>query len=126
MRELEEKSFREAVEKSRTIITKAIFPGTTNHYDTLFGGTALMWMDEVAFICATRFTRKKVVTVSSSKIDFTKAIPSGNIVELVAQVTKVGTRSLVVHTTIYTEAMYDNTKELAVEGDFVFVTIEAS
>jgi acyl-CoA hydrolase len=33
-------------------------------------------MDEVAFITATRFTRKDV-TVSSDKIDFTKPIPAG-------------------------------------------------
>ncbi len=33
---------------------------TTNHYDTLFGGTAMHLMDEVAFITATRFARKKI------------------------------------------------------------------
>ncbi|MBX9838714.1 MAG: hypothetical protein K2X69_10445 [Silvanigrellaceae bacterium] len=38
---------------------KCVFPETTNHYNTLFGGTALNWMDEVAFITATRFSRKK-------------------------------------------------------------------
>jgi acyl-CoA hydrolase len=37
-------------------------------------------MDEVAFITATRFTRKDV-TVSSDKIDFTKPIPAGTIIE---------------------------------------------
>jgi acyl-CoA hydrolase len=36
-------------------------------------------MDEVAFITATRFTRKRCVTVSSDKIDFTKPIPAGTI-----------------------------------------------
>ena len=46
-------------EKARTRLFKAVFPGETNHYDTLFGGTALQWMDEVAFIAATRFTREK-------------------------------------------------------------------
>jgi acyl-CoA hydrolase len=53
------------IEKSRTSIFKAVFPNTTNHYDTLFGGTAMHLMDEVAFITATRFSRQKMVTVCS-------------------------------------------------------------
>jgi acyl-CoA hydrolase len=31
----------ELKDKSETRIFKAVFPNTTNHYDTLFGGTAL-------------------------------------------------------------------------------------
>ena len=42
---------------SVTHVTKAVFPPTTNHHNTLFGGTALAWMDEVSFITATRFCR---------------------------------------------------------------------
>ena len=60
----------EKINKSETRIFKAVFPNTTNHYDTLFGGTAMALMDEAAFITATRFARKKVVTVSSDKIRF--------------------------------------------------------
>lgn len=48
-------------EEARTRLYKAIFPGETIHYETLFGGMALNWMDEIAFIAATRFTRQKVV-----------------------------------------------------------------
>jgi len=47
------------IEKSITRIFKAVFPDSTNHYDTLFGGTAMHLMDQVAFITATRFSRKK-------------------------------------------------------------------
>lgn len=66
-------TLEEKIKNSTTHIFKAVFPGTTNHYDTLFGGTALYSMDEVAFITATRFTRMKVVTVSTDKIDPPKA-----------------------------------------------------
>jgi len=34
-------SVDEKIAKSETRIFKAVFPNTTNHYDTLFGGTAL-------------------------------------------------------------------------------------
>lgn len=109
---------------SKTSIFKAVFPNTTNHYDTLFGGTAMHMMDEVAFITATRFSRQIMVTVSSDKIDFKKSIPAGTIVELIGKVTKVGNTSLKVNVEIYIEQMYAEGRELAVHGDFTFVAID--
>ncbi len=114
----------ERMEASKTSIFKAVFPNTTNHYDTLFGGTALKFMDEVAFISATRFTRKRVVTISSDKVNFSKAIPSGTIIELVARVSKIGTTSLEVQVDIYLEEMYADQREKAISGVFTFVAID--
>ncbi len=111
------------IKASETRIFKAIFPNTTNHYNTLFGGTALHMMDEASFICATRFSRKKVVTISTDKIDFTKPIPEGTIVELVATVNKVGRTSCVVKVDIFMEKMYDQSRELSVTGFFTFVAV---
>lgn len=112
------------IEESRTTIVRAIFPGSTNHYDTLFGGNALKWMDEVAFITATRFGRKKFVTVSSDRIDFNMPIPGGHFAELVGEVVKVGNTSLVVEVSLYLEQMYEPGKVLAVKGSFTFVAID--
>lgn len=113
----------ERIEASKTSIFKAVFPNTTNHYDTLFGGTAMHLMDEVAFITATRFSRQMMVTVSSDRIDFKKSIPAGTIVELIGKVVKVGNSSLKVNVEIYIEQMYAEGRELAVHGDFTFVAI---
>jgi acyl-CoA hydrolase len=112
------------IEESRTSIFKAVFPNTTNHYDTLFGGTAMHLMDEVAFITATRFSRQRMVTVSSDKIDFTKPIPSGTIIELVGHVKHVGNTSLKVHVDVFIEEMYSNKRESAINGEFTFVAID--
>ena len=117
-------TIEEKIKNSTTHIFKAVFPGTTNHYDTLFGGTALYSMDEVAFITATRFTRMKVVTVSSDKIDFSKPIPAGTIIELIGKVIKVGTTSLQVQVEIFVEHMYSNERERAITGNFTFVAID--
>lgn len=111
----------EKKEKARTRLFKAVFPGETNHYDTLFGGTALQWMDEVAFIAATRFTREKVVTVSSDKVVFKTPIPSGSLVELDAQIVRVGNTSVEVKVDVYKEDMYSDTRILALSGSFVMV-----
>lgn len=117
-------TIEEQIEKSRTSIFKAVFPNTTNHYDTLFGGSAMQLMDEVAFITATRFSRQKMVTVSSDKIDFSKPIPSGTIVELVGMVKHVGHTSLKVHVDVFIEEMYSNKRESAISGEFTFVAID--
>ena len=111
------------IEKSETTIFRAVFPNTTNHYDTLFGGTALHMMDEASFICATRFSRKKMVTVSTDKIDFTKPIPQGTIVELIARIKSVGNTSCVVQVDIFVEDMYSYEREKAVTGFFTFVAV---
>jgi len=118
------KSLEERIAKAETRIFKAVFPNTTNHYDTLFGGTALQLMDEVAFICATRFSRQRVVTVSSDRVDFNKPIPSGTLVELVANVHKVGKTSIVVSVDIFVEEMYSEKREKAVHGTFTMVAVD--
>jgi acyl-CoA hydrolase len=117
-------NIQEQIAKAETRIFKTVFPNTTNHYDTLFGGTALFMMDEVAFIAATRFTRKRCVTVSSDKIDFTKPIPAGTIIELIGSITRIGNTSLDVKVEIYIEQMYSNHREKAISGNFTFVALD--
>lgn len=118
------KTQEEKINDSITRVFKAVFPNTTNHYDTLFGGTAMQYMDEVAFITATRYSRQKMVTVSSDKIDFKIPIPHGTIIELVGKVTYLGTTSLKVRVDIFIEKMYDNYREKAITGEFTFVAID--
>ena len=111
-------------EISETRVAKMVFPSTTNHYDTLFGGEALKWMDEVAYIAATRFARKQVVTISTEQVDFKRPIPSGILVELVARVVKVGRTSLKVEVNIFLEELYSDKREKAITGHFNFVAID--
>ncbi len=115
---------QEKMDQSITRIFKAVFPNTTNHYDTLFGGTAMQLMDEVAFITATRFSRQRMVTVSSDKIDFKTSIPAGTIVELIGKVIQVGNTSLKVHVEVYVEQMYSQQRTNAINGVFTFVAVD--
>ncbi|MBY6330410.1 acyl-CoA thioesterase [Providencia rettgeri] len=112
------------IEQSISRVSKVVFPTTTNHHSTLFGGTALAWMDEVSFITATRFSRKRLVTVSTEKINFTHPIPSGTIVELVGKVIRVGRTSLTVNVSIFLEDMYSEGREEVIHGQFNFVAID--
>jgi acyl-CoA hydrolase len=112
------------IQASETHLFKAVFPNTTNHYDTLFGGSAMHLMDEVAFITATRFSRQKMVTVSSDKIDFKKPIPAGTIVELIGTVMEVGNTSLKVKIDVFIEEMYSDSREKAITGMFTLVAVD--
>jgi acyl-CoA hydrolase len=109
---------------NETRMVYPIFPGNTNHYDTLFGGQAMAWMDQAAFICATRWCRQKVVTAHSSAIDFHASIPVGTIVELIAKVVKVGRTSMTVEVQLWVEPMKHNERTLACEGTFVLVALD--
>jgi len=81
-------------------------------------------MDEVAFITATRFSRQRMVTVSSDRIDFTKPIPAGTIIELIGVVSHVGNTSLKVKVEVFIEQMYSRERDKAISGEFTFVAID--
>jgi len=117
-------AINERIKHSEARVIKAIFPSITNHHNTLFGGEALAWMDETAFIAATRFCRKALVTVSSDRIDFKKAIPAGSLAEIIANVIHVGNTSLKVEVNIFVEDMYKDHREHAIRGVFTFVAVD--
>ncbi|MFO7843454.1 MAG: hypothetical protein R6V16_06550, partial [Bacteroidales bacterium] len=72
----------------------------------------------------TRFCRKKVVTVSTGKIDFKKPIPYGTIAELIGSVEKVSLVKLEINVKIFIEEKYTDTRTLAVEGNFIFAAVD--
>ncbi len=111
-------------QQSETRQVKLVFKNTVNDHNTLFGGTALKWMDEVAYITATRFCREKVVTISADRIKFKKPIQYGTICELVGQVGEVGALKLEINVKIFAEQKYSDEREMAVEGKFYFAAID--
>jgi acyl-CoA hydrolase len=116
-------TLEEKIKKAETRQFKAIFPNNVNHYDTMFGGTALSFMDEVAFIAATRFSRQKMVTVATDKIDFNRPIPAGTIIEIIGHIAEVGNTSIKVRVEIFIEEMYSEKREKAIEGLFTLVAV---
>lgn len=117
-------NYEEQIQNSITRVFKVVFPNITNHHNTMFGGTVMEMMDEVAFMTATRFARKTFVTVSCDRIDFKKPIPADTIIELIGKVKYVGNTSLRVNVEMYIEEMYSNSREKAVSGDFTMVAVD--
>ena len=110
-------------DKTVTSHFKIVFPTALNDNETLFGGEALKWMDEVAYITAIRYTKMKVVTVSTDKIQFLKPITTGSIVEIVGKVLKVGTVKMDILVEIYMEELKTDQRQKVITGVFTFAAV---
>jgi acyl-CoA hydrolase len=112
--------------ESEFTLTEVVFPSQVNHYGTLFGGYALQWMDQAAWICATRFARKTMVTIASDRIEFKQPIPVGTIVLLRARVIQVGRTSVTIMVEMHGEQPLSGERTLATQGQFVMVALDAN
>jgi acyl-CoA hydrolase len=114
----------ERIQRSKTTQTRIIFPGSLNDRDTLFGGIAMKWMDEVAYITATRFLRKETVTVAVENIKFLLPVNKGSIVEITGKVTEMGSVKIKVQVVVMVEDKNSDKQEKAIEADFWFAAID--
>jgi acyl-CoA hydrolase len=105
-------------------LTQIVFPNNVNHYGTLFGGFALQWMDQAAWICATRYARKTMVTIASDRIEFKKPVLEGSMVMLRANITRVGNTSVSVNVEMHAERPLTGERFLATHGQFVMVALD--
>jgi uncharacterized protein (TIGR00369 family) len=105
-------------------LIEMVFPEQTNHYGTLFGGEALALMDKAAFIVASRYARRTVVTASSEKVDFHVPVRQGQLVELIARVVAAGRTSMTVDVELHAEDLLTGVRTLGTRGRFVLVALD--
>ncbi|WP_428152038.1 acyl-CoA thioesterase [Brevundimonas sp.] len=104
--------------------TEMVFPGTTNHYGTLFGGDALKLLGKAAFVTATRQARKVMVMAATDRIDFRAPIDGGDMVELVSRVKNVGRSSLSVEVELWAERLLTGERRRSATAEFVMVAVD--
>jgi acyl-CoA hydrolase len=80
--------------ESITTHTDFVLPGETNPLNNLFGGELLARIDKCCGITARRHTRRVCVTASVNHVSFSKPIPSGAVVTVVAKVSRAFNTSL--------------------------------
>jgi len=105
-------------------LAELIMPNQTNHYGTLFGGHALGLMDHAGWIAATRCAHRTMVTVASDRVEFKVPVRAGQLVELVARVTRIGRTSVTVAVDMFAEEVATGERRLATSGSFVFVAVD--
>lgn len=101
-----------------------VFPGTTNHYGTLFGGDALKLMGKAAFVVATRHSRAVVVMAATQKIDFRAPINGGDMVELASRVARTGRTSMAVEVELWAETLLTGERRRSALAEFVMVAVD--
>ncbi|MCP4615056.1 MAG: acyl-CoA thioesterase [Bradyrhizobium sp.] len=107
-----------------TRFVEMVFPEHANHYGTLFGGHALSLMGKAAFVAATRRARCAVVTATSDKVEFHEPVRLGELVELTAQVERVGRSSMTVVVCVIAERPTTGYRRIAMQGSFEMVAVD--
>lgn len=110
---------------AETRLIEIIFPEQANHYGTLFGGNALALMAKAAFVAARRHAGTSVVMARSERADFADPIRVGEMLELVARVTRTGRSSMTVEVEGTAGASGIAPGRPALSGRFEMVAVDA-
>ncbi|MGP4806116.1 acyl-CoA thioesterase [Agrobacterium cavarae] len=105
-------------------MVKIVFPDQANSAGRMFGGEAIAFMTKAAFVAASRRSGKLVVLASSKRIDFTKAIAIGEIVEAKAHVERVGRSSMSIMTSLWLEDLLTGERNVTATGRFNMVAVD--
>jgi len=111
------------MEKSITTQNKVVLPKHLNDHDKLFGGKIMEWMDEVAYITATRSARKKMITVSVRNIHFFRPAEKGHFIEVTGEVVKTGNAKMEIRVEMSLEERISGETVKAAEGLFVMAAV---
>ncbi|HPS62419.1 MAG TPA: acyl-CoA thioesterase [Bacteroidales bacterium] len=95
-----------------------------NDQGKLFGGDVLKWMDEVAYLAASRFTGQVMVTAAIEKVKFRQAIPPGSWITVKGKVVDAGAVRVTVSVEVIAEKIPDHPSGKAVDGIFTFVAVD--
>lgn len=113
-----------AMSEARSVKALQVFPQDTNHHHTMFGGTMMANIDQIAAITAMKHSSAQVVTASTDSVDFLKPIKTGDIVSYEAMVTYAGTSSMEVCVQIIIEDVLENERHLAALSFLTFVALD--
>lgn len=105
-------------------LVEMVFPDSTNHYGTMFGGKVLDLMDRAAFVAASRYAGLSMVTASTERVDFHVPIKAGQMVELEARVIHTGRSSLTVRVSLFAQAPQGGPRAHATTGYFHMVAVD--
>ncbi len=84
------------VTSSYISISELMLPSHTNFSGKIHGGYILSLLDQIAFACASKFSRNYCVTASVDTVNFLKPIEVGELVVMKASVNYVGKSSMII------------------------------
>lgn len=103
---------------------KIVLPADLNDYGSLFGGTLLKWIDEIAYIrVSLDFPGQHFVTIGLDNVEFRHPIRKGQILRFNCAKTKVGNTSVTYRVQVFA-ARYERDSEVVLfENNISFVCV---
>lgn len=86
--------------RSSVVLRFLAEPSTVNYGGKVHGGTAMKWIDEAAYACASAWSGLYCVTASVGNINFINPISIGDLVEVEAKIISTGTSSMNIHVVV--------------------------
>ena len=110
-----------SVKDSRISITELMLPSHSNFGGKVHGGHILNLMDQIAFACASKHSRRYCVTASVNRVDFLNPIDVGELVTLRASINYTGKTSMVVGVRVDSENITTGKKKHCNSSYFTMV-----
>lgn len=104
--------------------TEIVLPNDTNTLGNLMGGRLLHWMDIAAAVSAHRHCHRIVVTASVNNVSFNQPIKLGDIVTLLAKVSRAFNSSMEVFIDVWVENNAEGKKVKCNEAIYTFVAVD--
>jgi acyl-CoA hydrolase len=105
---------------------KLVLPEHLNHYGFLFGGNLLKWVDETAWIAASKdFSGCNFVTIAMDKVEFRKSIRQGTVLRISAEKSRTGNTSVQYTITVYAGNIETGAEEAVFSTNITFVRVDA-
>lgn len=106
---------------------KIVLPEDLNDYGSLFGGTLLKWVDEIAYIrVSLDFSGRHFVTIGLDSVEFRHRIEKGQILRFVCEKTRVGTTSVTYNVSVFGARYGIENKAVLFESNITFVCVDAN
>lgn len=109
---------------SLSVKTTHVHPPDANIHGTLFGGTLLAHIDDLAAIAAVRHCRKPAVTASIDSVDFLAPVKVGDAIFIEAFVTWTRNTSMEVFVKVITENLVTEERKVCSTAFLTFVAID--
>ncbi|QGU32463.1 acyl-CoA thioesterase [Thermochromatium tepidum] len=101
-------------------------PEHLNHYGHLFGGCLLKWVDEIAWIAASRDNPGcRFVTVGMDRVEFHRGVDLGTVLRFVANASRRGRTSLTYDVSVYADDLETGSEEPIFSTRITFVRVDA-
>lgn len=100
-------------------------PEHLNHHGNLFGGAMLKWVDEFAWLAASKeFRGCKLVTVAMNESRFTHQVPLGAILRFNIEFVRRGETSVTYNVAVYSDEPGKDREQQVFVNSITFVRID--